>query len=255
VADQVFKQYLNEEANQYLGFMSESAERILDESEVFARESGDGIVRWKHKDDKQEVLEMVQELCDKVEPIINNLIKGKQYQTAFRFNAPIRIPYLDGKLTTIRLRGEMDLLTWDLDRKIFEVYDLKATRNEQYWRTTIGQTVFYDLSIYALHNVFTNRVGLIQPLCNRTVIDFEIDDSMRVECTQAIIRMCHDIWNNNHEMRPDTSKCWNCVVKNACARYKTKDGRVLLGSDITLDQLLLDLDEVPYVPVEEDLIL
>lgn len=246
VVDRLAREYVEDQSNQYPGFMEDSVPEVMDREEKLARESGDGIVRWKSKDDKAELTEMCREACRNAEPLLDKLILSRDVSQAdHRFKTPIRIPYLDGTLTTIRLIGAMDFLSWNLDNTGYEVYDLKITRNDQYWRTTIGQTVFYDLAVYSEKGKFTDRVGLIQPLCKKQVVDFVIDDKMRREMMQSIIRMAHGIWRNDFEMRPDNSQCSMCNVKHSCARFSGKDefGKIGFGDEmLDLGDLKVDAE-------------
>lgn len=239
VVDRASREYLDEEANQYPGFMAESIVRIMDREEQAAIDTGDGIVKWRSSTDRADVLALCIEAADKLEPLLNSLILPRKYQTAFRFKVPLRIPYLDGTQTTIRLIGEMDYLTWFQDSSHYEIHDLKVTRDDQYWRKTIAQLVFYDIAVFADKGHFTKRVGLIQPLCKKKTIDFEVTNQQRVEMMQSIINMAHDIWKKDHSLRPDTTKCGFCIVKHSCERYKMKDGRISFGP--TVNELLEDM--------------
>lgn len=242
VCDRLMREYLEDTDNQYPGFMAEAAERIMDREEQEARESGDGIVKWRNKDDRKEVLAFCQELCNNFEPILEKHVLPRKHQAAVRFRAPIRIPGLDGKPAVVRLIGEIDILTWDLDYQNIEVYDLKATKNDQYWRSVIGQTVFYDLAMFATHGTWTQRVGLFQPMCKKKVIDYTVTDQMRRELMQRIINMAHDVWKKDIALRPDTTKCGFCIVKHACERFESKDGRIVLGKPgVSIDELMRDL--------------
>lgn len=181
-----------------------------------ARESGDGVVRWKHVNDKAELRAFCLELVRRLEPILYSLVLPYPFQEGLRFRQPLNVPGLDGTPTEIHLTGEMDLLVHPPEGWI--VWDLKGTRDNGYWRKVLGQLVFYDLVVALQHGERTYKVGLIQPMCDEQVMEFTVTDQMRNELLGRIARMATDIWRNDTTCKESPSGCQWCEVRHACPR-------------------------------------
>lgn len=237
VVDRCMRAYLNSE-EKFSGQMAQSVKEIMDFEEKKAAEEGDGVVKWKSRADKIEMLEFCQNLVNKLEPILEELVIPNEYEPSKRFRAPVVIPYLDGSPTTVNLIGEMDILVRIPEpHNLWEIWDLKATKNEYYWKTSIGQLVFYDLSLYLLFKQYSARVGLIQPMCKKETVAFTVSDQQRVEMMQRIIQMAHSVWRNevNPEdlaeikASPSDKNCYMCGVKKDCYVFKPVGGKLSLG--------------------------
>lgn len=268
VVDRVMRDYLmlGEPA---AGFMASRVKDKMDEEEQNCKDTGDGIAKWKSRADRIEVAEFCVELVKRLEPILADLVLPHQYEPSKRFKVPVSIPYLDGTRTSVMLVGEYDILLkyaspHDLSPRPWEIWDLKATKNDQYWRSTIGQLIFYDLCNYLMFRQYTARVGLIQPMCKQQTVAIEITDQQRVEMMQRIIGMAHSIWkteafpnsevfNIETEIRPDTKYCFMCAVKKSCPRFQpTGIGNVMnlgIGNDDLLNMApQIPVTQVPIVP-------
>lgn len=262
VVDRCMRDYLNDD-NRTSGQMVRSLQAVMEREEKLALESGDGVVKYKSRADKMEVLEFCTELLKRLEPLLSELILPHDFEPSKRFKVPVVIPYIDGKPTTILLVGEMDILMKykvpNKANKPWEVWDLKATKNDQYWRSTIGQLVFYDLCTFLMYREYTLQAGLIQPMCKQQTIAIQITDQQRVEMMQRIIAMAHSVWKSEVyagtpvgeaeiEVRPDTKHCYMCSVKSSCYRFQPIGSKMNLGIG-SLDDIEL------FVPSEKDLIL
>lgn len=219
VVDRVMRAWL-EDPDTPSGAMPLMVEEIMRIEELRAIETGDGVVRWKNKNDRREMLAFCKELVARLEPILYELVVPYDYEPAKRFKTPIIIPGLYGSPVQIYLVGEMDLLVKPKDT--FEVWDLKGTKNDSYWRKTIGQLVFYDIATRSMFGEATSRVGLIQPMCKLRVMEWSITERQREELMSRVISMVHGIFRKDWAYTEKTSICSFCPVNHACERFKPK---------------------------------
>lgn len=230
VTDKVVREWLENSPERNLGAMPAMVEHTIDVELERIRERG-GVVRWKHTEDQASVLADCVEAVTRIEPALIEHVLPNDYQVDFRFQAPLGIPGPDDELTYITLVGAMDIITRTPEGE-FAVWDVKHTRDNSYWKKTIGQLTFYDLSVFALFEKDTTAVGLFQPLCNQQVLPYPLDDSRRSLLMQQVITMAHDIWNEDFEPSPSPSACVFCDVRHACSRFQPvpglKDRRVSL---------------------------
>jgi len=196
-----------------------------------AIDDGDGVVRWRHPEDRAELREFCLQLLTRLEPLLDTLVLPYQFACAQRFRQPVVVPYLDGTPTTIYLRGEMDLLTVEAAGRA--VWDLKGTKDDSYWRKVLGQLVFYDLAVLAEHGSPTIRVGLIQPMCRNPVLHWTLTDEHRRQMWAAILRMAGDIWRAEASCKTGTDGCRYCEVRHACARYAPVGNTIAIGGNPT----------------------
>lgn len=211
------------------GWMPKHIDEILDEAEVTAKETGDGIVKWKSTTDKDEMRVFCRELVVLLENILAEVALPFEWEPAVRFAVPIEIPYLDGSLRQIQLVGEMDLLVKRPDGRV--VYDLKATRDDHYWRKVEGQMQFYDICMWGLTGEFPVGSALIQPMCQQQVLPFCFGDESRRQMFTRICTVAMDIFRGDLAPKDNSQGCAYCAVRHACPRYKTPagGGRVTLG--------------------------
>ena len=213
------------------GKMATMVDDYIVSCERDAKESGDGIVRWKSPTDRAEMRDFCLELVKRLEPILHKLVLPYDYEPAKRFTVPVQIPYLTGEPTCVHLVGEMDILTRN-DHGHWGIWDLKATKDDSYWRKTFGQLVFYDLSLAAMFGDYSTVSGLIQPMATEQVIGFEITEQDRREMWSRIVRFASDIWQQDFEPKKDMVGCSYCPVKHACSKFQPVNGQrmSLLGS-------------------------
>lgn len=211
------------------GAMKTAVDDLIDSVAEEALETGDGVVRWRHRRDRAELREFCVELVDRLEPILVDRILPYPFQVRRRFAVPVTMPYLDGTPATVTLTGEMDLL---LDNNGWEIWDLKGTRDNDYWRKVLGQLIFYDLANLCLHGVPSRLTGLIQPMCTEPVVEFVITNDQRAVMWTRIQAMASDIWSHNVACKETTGGCNWCEVKHACPRYQPDSPDSLLATGL-----------------------
>ena len=182
-----------------------------------ARDDGDGVVRWRHADDRTQVRDYCVELVTRLEPLLDKHVLPWPHESALRFTETVKIPYLDGTPTEVDLVGEMDLLVHHDDGPV--VLDLKGTADNQYWRRVIGQLVFYDLAVIARLRRRTHQVGLIQPMCELRTVGLSVTEDMRRDLYGRLTRMAQQIWSADRRCKDGTAGCTWCEVRHACTRY------------------------------------
>lgn len=209
------------------GTMVTKVDEYIDRGEREAIDSGDGVVRWRNGGDRLVLREFCTQLLDKLEPILHELVLPYRFWSAYTFRTPVIVPNLDGTPTTIVLRGEMDLLVERAPGQ-FVVWDLKGTKDDQYWRKVFGQLVFYDLAVLAERQHPTCEVGLIQPMCRQPVLRWNLTAEQRRQMYAAIHAMTTDIWREHLPCKQDTEHCSVCEVAHACPRYAPVAGTIPL---------------------------
>lgn len=222
VADRVMRNWLSA-PEQVPGKMTAMVDELIESSLTEAKEAGDGIVRWKSTTDKSDMREFVVELVTRLEPILQKLVLPYDYEPAKRFEVPVQIPHLSGELTCVHLVGEMDLLTRD-DQGRWGIYDLKATKDDNYWRKTFAQLLFYDIAQMAMFNEYATSLALIQPMCKEQVVYFTFTEDHRQEMWSRIVRFASDIWQKDFEPKKSNSGCSYCPVKFACSKFTPISG-------------------------------
>jgi PD-(D/E)XK nuclease superfamily len=228
VVDICMRRWLDQDSPQ-VGEMTAMLDQVLVDAEREAQETGDGIVRWRHLGDRDEVRASCRELLERLEPILVELAldESLDYVPARRFRAPLVVPYLDGSPQHIWIVGEMDLFTQTRAQPCqYRVWDLKNTRNKDYWRKVTGQLLFYDLATFCLHRSWTVECGLIQPLCPEPVLRFRFTEQHRRELWSAVARYATDVWRKDDAPKLTTEGCDWCEVKHACIRFASAPGRV-----------------------------
>lgn len=218
VADRIMRNWLsldNPEEVKMSSMVEDQMIRSLSE----LKENKEGIVKWRHNSDRDDTRDFCKELLVKLQPILIEYVLPYQYQPAHRFRIPIQVPYLDGSQQTVYLVGEYDLL---VKPDQYHVYDLKATKDNNYWKKTFGQLIFYDLSVLAGFGETTGEVGLIQPMCKDQFLRFTVTDKDRRGMLSRICKYAEDIWRGNTGPKDNTSGCEYCPVTHACSRYKAE---------------------------------
>lgn len=225
VVDSCMRQWLAQDQPEK-GWMLEHVDFILEEDEKKAAETGDGVVRWKSQDDKREVRDFCRELVVRLERILEAECLPYDWQPAARFSVPVTIPYLDGSPRLINLVGETDLLVVRPDG--LGVYDLKATKDNSYWRKVKAQMTFYDIAMKILKKEWPVRSALIQPMCDEQVMPFTFTADDRRDLMTRICRLATDIWAGRTAPKASAEGCQQCFVHHACPKYASTGGRTSL---------------------------
>lgn len=215
ISDIAMRDWLNDQSRPMRDLIPE----IMDKHEASAKETGEGVIRWKSSTDRKQVLQWCMRLADELVPILEEKVTPYKFEVGKRFRTPIQIPNLSGEYQKIYLIGEMDLFVDDED-----IWDLKATENESYWRKTSGQITFYDVVKHALTGSFMRSGGLIQPMCKMKVRPIEPSPEDRKLLVSKIVQYAHSVWRKDFAPKADTAGCDYCDVKHACPRFKVVPG-------------------------------
>lgn len=218
VVDAAMREWLADPQHPPAG-MQQRVPALMEELAERSRATGDGILRWSSASDQAQATELCTRLVANLEPILRQRVLPYPFQTAVRFRTPVVVPFVDhASSAVINLAGELDLLVNETTDS-YAVWDLKGTTNEEYWRHTVGQLVFYDVALQAQHGQPPARTGLLQPACQQQVMEFVIDSGNRRQMWSAILRMAADIWRGNATCTDDPDTCRWCEVSHACPRY------------------------------------
>jgi PD-(D/E)XK nuclease superfamily len=207
------------------GWMAAHIEEILDEC---SKPSKEGIVKWRSLNDRAEVLVFCTELVTRLEKHLNRYALPFTWRPAWRFEVPITIPGLDGGPRQILLIGEMDLTVEDALGRIV-VWDLKATKEDGYYRKVLGQLTFYAIVIGALRGKMPAKVGLLQPMCKEQVLPLTVSVEDMRQMAARIERTAHDIWAGRTAPKADDSGCNWCDMQRACPKFDRPIGRTGLA--------------------------
>lgn len=216
ITDRVVRDWLNNTPGE-LGLMPQMVDSIIDREKGIIEERGE-VMKWKDKGDREQVRKDCIEAVTKIEPSLMRFVVPFEFQPDFKFTAPVTVPHPDGGMETVYLIGFMDILVRD-DKDRWWVWDVKHTRDDSYWRKTVGQLSFYDLSVELMFGQPTIRTGLLQPLCKKPVFPYTITPDKRSQLMQRVVGMADDIFRENYTPRKDSSICNYCVVKHACPKF------------------------------------
>lgn len=240
VTDRCMRQWLSQEKPEP-GWMYRNVDTILDKEEVTAKATGDGVVRWRNAADKAEVRELCHAAVEKLESSLDVLLgltwKPPEQQCSWdpapRFEVPCYVPHPGGGKGRVLLVGEIDLLVirpegWSIPAGL-EVWDLKTTRDNSYWRKTLGQLVFYEIAMWCMRKEWATRSGLLQPLCDDPEPNWSFNTEQRTQMLQRIVGIASDIWTGRLDPKPEKSKCGYCEVRHACPAKGGGRGRAPMG--------------------------
>lgn len=182
---------------------------------------------WKGnpREDRANITDFVFECIKVLEPVLQRLVLPHEFEPEVKFRTVIGVPYLDGQIVGIILRGGIDIVTRlafdDLGHKKgdFVNYDLKATVNDSYIATTLGQGTFYDLSWHAFYGQRPSAFGFIAPALEQNLWWSNIDDDERRVMMERIIAMAHGMWRGDWDPKIDDEGCQYCEARHACPKY------------------------------------
>lgn len=236
VTDRCMRQWLELETP-VKGWMYRHVDKIMAAEEQIAKDTGDGMVKWRSAADKAEVRELCHAAVEKLEDDLDVLLgiswKPPEQQCGWdpapRFKVPCTIPYQGGKVQ-INLVGEIDLL---IDRPEgwvtpagLEVFDLKTTRDNQYWRKTLGQLLFYEIAVWCMKKQWPVRSGLLQPLCDDTAPVWNFTLEQRTQMLARIVATATEILDGRLDPKPSKAMCGQCEVRASCPVKGGGRGRV-----------------------------
>jgi hypothetical protein len=206
------------------GMVDDYAERYEQE----CKDTGQGVARWKHIDDRAQALEWCKRLLEKLEPIMDELVVPYMpfVEADKHVKAIIRVPDVMGESREIQLIGIMDIF---IDTVPFmAIYDLKATENPNYWKSTIMQLAFYYLIVQSMpgHRK-PDKTALIQPMCSQQVLPFEVTRDHTMDIVRHVTNYAQSVWSLDFAPKDSDTGCSWCPVKHACAKFKKgEDGRL-----------------------------
>lgn len=248
VADRVMRSWL-ESANPLPGEMVSWVDDFVESCVSTAKDTGDGVVKWKSRTDRSEMTDWVRVLLSRLEPMLLQWVIPFEYEPEFKFSVPIRIPYLDGGLAEVDLRGGMDILVREEEGPpaVWAGYDLKATANPDYLRKTLGQGIFYDLAVRAGVGKGSSprTFAFLQPMVETNpVAHVTITDADRMSMLARITKVAHDRWRDDVSPKEGNEGCSFCQVRHACPKWAghgqpqvwaPKVGRTTARRQTTLD--------------------
>jgi hypothetical protein len=233
VVDLAMRRWLAQDPPQP-GWMRAQVDVLFEESLKILREEDHGFVRWKNLSDRADTLAMCRDLVERLEVILQRYCLPFWWQSAVRFSVPLMIRGLNGEMRQIILVGEMDLLVRDSEER-YAVWDLKATKNNDYYKKVLGQLAFYAIAVRAMKGKFPAMTGLMQPMCDQQVLPVTVDDDAVRQMAARIVKTAHDIWAGRLAPKESNDGCtgaYGCPVQHACPKFKmpAPPGRVILGA-------------------------
>lgn len=222
VTDRVVRDWLAEDPYNNPGLMPHMVEDIVNREQQTLEERGKQL-RWRDSKDRDSIILECQEAVRKIEPSLEQFVLPHEYDVDFSFKAPMVAPVPNGETVNVILNGFMDIIV-RTDAGEFAVYDVKHTKNNEYWRKTRGQLSFYDLAVDVMFEKETFEVGLLQPLCDQREKRFNLSDTDRTSLLTHVHTMVEDIYKENFEPTASTSECFHCNVKHACSKFKPVNG-------------------------------
>jgi CRISPR/Cas system-associated exonuclease Cas4 (RecB family) len=192
--------------------------------EHYADENPEGVIRWRGRQDRPLLLNKLRRAANELEPLLHELILPYDYEPELRFRTYINIPYIDGTMSAVLLVGGVDVMVRkSQDPLHLAFWDLKCTENENYWRKTLGQLLFYETALCANFGCSTeafDQIGLIQPLCKEKTVPVAFDEADRSTMMAKIIDMAHSMWRGEFEPKESDTGCSYCEVRHACDKFQ-----------------------------------
>ncbi len=216
VVDSVQKAWLDNPVGNMVSLVDAHFEQSIAASQV------KNSIKWRNKNDKKKIYDSCISATQQLQPILEARILPYEYEPAKRFYETINIKKPDGEIVEIVLRGEFDLLVRDPADNRFIVWDLKTTADNDYWRKSLGQLVFYDLVIINMFGQPPKKSGFIQPLCDEQVKEFYFTNDDRVQMWGRINAMMQAEWKGDHEPKKDNTGCSFCEVVHCCSKFNRK---------------------------------
>jgi len=219
VTDRVVRDWLNNDPESHLGMMPAMVEEIVDREKSALSEQETGVVRWKGPEDKGHVIKECQEAVTKIEPLLLQHVVPFEYQPDFHFEAFVMVPnHRTKRLERVVLNGFMDIIVRD-NRSRWSIWDVKHTRDSEYWRQTVPQLGFYDLAVELLFGAAAYQTGLMQPLCEEALKRYQPSSDSRAQLMQRITGMANDIWADIRTPVVGSGPCGWCATKHACTKF------------------------------------
>lgn len=180
----------------------------------------DGWVKWRSQIQRNETITYCKELVTRLEPLLREHVIPYDYHPEFRFKAPLVVPNIDNQPETIYLQGGIDLLCKD-EKDNWIGFDLKSTKNNDYWRKCLGQAIFYDVSMRAVFkDGGFHKFAFIQPMCDEQVKWVIIGPDERRAMVSRIMAMATATMKDDWEPKRSNGSCTSCEVKTTCIKFR-----------------------------------
>lgn len=236
VVDKAMRTWLAQDQPQK-GQMLQWVDAIFAKAEQEAKDTGDGVVRWKYAGDKKDTLEFCRELVQRLEDLLGQVALPYTWDPAVRFSVPLTLPDLDDEPRLVSLVGEIDLLVamGEAEEEKVIVWDLKATRDDQYYRKVLGQLVFYCIAVAIMRaredkpNEWPVAAGLLQPMCSEPDPVFTFGQEDYQQMFARITALARDIWAGKIHPKASNTGCRWCEVRGSCPKFPKARGRTGLG--------------------------
>lgn len=220
VTDRVVRNWLNDDPEHHLGEMPDMVDAVIESEKEELVSKGEGVVRWRDRGDREMVKASCIEAVKRIEPDLMKYVVPFDYQPDFHFEAPLVMKHPRDQDGLIILNGYMDILVRD-DKDRWWVWDVKHTKDDSYWRKTVGQLGFYDLAVELQFGKPTAQTGLLQPLCKRRVLPYRPSPESRGQLLASINAMAMDIWTDvRTPIEGKAGECTWCPAKHACSKFK-----------------------------------
>lgn len=164
-------------------------------------------------------MEQCREAARILEPILLKYVVPYQFQVDYRFKAPLRVEDPRGGFVDVLLIGAMDILVYMPERDAFAIYDVKHTKDNGYWRKTMGQLNFYDLVVELTEGQASKALALFQPLATPTIKPIALTENMKTELLQQINGFVIDVVRDDLPPNQDSRSCRYCDFKHACTKF------------------------------------
>lgn len=194
-------------------------ERFITEGDPTSGHDPEGQLVWRDSQDKKRVLEECKEAAKLIEPSLMKYVVPFEYEVDKRFKAPLDIPHPAGGTETVILIGAMDILVRD-NRGRYWIFDVKHTRDDYYWRKTIGQLTYYDLAVELMYGEPAAGSALFQPLCKKPEHPHKATAQARSELQQRLVMFASDIWREDRAPKKNRAGCGFCDYKHACEAFQ-----------------------------------
>lgn len=220
VTDRVVRNWLNDDPAANLGIMPDMVAATVDIERKALSDRDEGVVRWRGVEDKKKIIQECREAVTLIEPALLKYVVPFEYQADFHFEAPLfALNPRTGARGRILLNGYMDILVRD-DKQRWWVFDVKHTRDNSYWRKTVGQLGFYDLAIELMFGQSTALTGLLQPLCSEKMKPYKPTPESRAQLMQRVLGMARDIWSGIQTPVTGNGPCSYCPTRHACVKFQ-----------------------------------
>lgn len=201
---------------------------------LYSTSKAEGRLAWKHPKDKENLLNLVLDTVTKLEPMLLHYVTPHNFHPELRTKVRIKIPYLDGNITTIIMAGGIDIAVQvttplqltDPEQTLLSpndyfLIDLKSTKNMSYLQETAQQSVFYDI-MFGHHVGDTSqpkKFAFFFPPAKNQIIWMNITDDMRAQMMGRIIRVAHGMWKREWDPKDDDDGCIVCDTKHTCDKF------------------------------------